>query len=320
MLFNSDISSIIIYQLSVILSEHIFSPMLKHINAYLSILLQSYYSKFFGCQKMYDINIGQMIYFGQIMELKLSRKMIFGLHKTPSTIYDFVKVHLTRLGFFINYSSDTSIIPAFVWGESKYNNLFQKSTSEPFQINNLSKSKTHYDFISFSILPFSKLTLPKVEKEFQLKANETIKKIYSKNGICSSLISGKSGIGKSTIAFFTAKKLNCNIIIYTGEIQDIPDIWENFYVPGHPIIFVVDEIEQFVFKTQKMCELLDIPFKKQPEDCTLKSQWNNFFDSFQNNCYPGLVVFMTTNLDIKILEKEYPAMFNDSRINLKIQC
>jgi hypothetical protein len=119
--------------------------------------------------------------------------------------------------------------------------------------------------------------------------------------------------------YLLAKQMNCNLV-KSDDILKCQNIYKNFNVDGHPLIVLIDEIEQKLTKTDALCKLMKLTtdLQRNTEKITTKTKWNDFFDKYQNNNFIGLVIFMTTNINISVLETEFPAMFNNARIDLKI--
>jgi hypothetical protein len=124
---------------------------------------------------------------------------------------------------------------------------------------------------------------------------------------------------KTSLAYLLAKQMNCNLV-KSDDILKCQNIYKNFNVDGHPLIVLIDEIEQKLTKTDALCKLMKLTtdLQRNTEKITTKTKWNDFFDKYQNNNFIGLVIFMTTNINISVLETEFPAMFNNARIDLKI--
>ena len=316
LLSNNIIYSTIVYQISCLFKEYVFEPFIDFFSTYLKTYAKLFYIKLFGNDIHFISNEGQALYLYCKYNQHIMRKIKIDSYGR-SSIDDYMYQLLISLNYYSKSKQNHNYITTFVKDKKDYYSLFQEKNSKSIEISTMYSISGCRDTFNLHLL--SEMNIPKILKPFQNGIVSQAKTFFNKNNKCTILLSGKSGVGKSTVGYMIAQELYSNVLSYNScSLEDYDKLYTMFCVPGHPLVVIINEVETFLEKTNTLAKLMNLE-KNKSEPCIRKPVWNDFFDKIQTNNYPGIIFFITSNIDIKILETEFPAMFNNVRINIKYQ-
>jgi hypothetical protein len=152
-------------------------------------------------------------------------------------------------------------------------------------------------------------------KESQRTIIDSIKSIYSKRGICVSLIHGKPGTGKSMLGFLLASEYNgyyCNSMNLLEPGDSLAELYSKIEpTPEKPLIISMDEADLMIEKIHKGFLL----HNKIPILVHDKRSWNRLFDDINRGLYPNIILLLTMNSSPdKILEMD-PSYIREGRVD-----
>ncbi len=185
----------------------------------------------------------------------------------------------------------------------------------------------YWNFRYESRIFYPKKMLERCSQSIILDAIES-RYTFENQNLCSIIISGEPGNGKSTIAILLAKRLLNNFSSSYIEKVNFVDSWnptdpgdtfENIYttiLPNkrEPLIVVLEEIDGIInnIHNNKIERHKNIPIQM-----TCKKDWNSFFDKFSNGRYPYTYIICTTNKTFNDFDKMDTSYLRNNRINLK---
>ena len=166
-----------------------------------------------------------------------------------------------------------------------------------------------YEYIHYNS---REIDMDKTYSKYQKQAADKIIALYEKQNFLTSYIYGKTGTGKTILAYLIAKQLGCSMCD-TYNPTDPGDLFINIYskvspTGNKPLLILLDEIDIYI----KNIHEENIPkHRKVPTQIYNKSTWNNFFDKIDMGLYPNLIVILCSNrtkreldnLDVSYLRK-----------------
>lgn len=142
--------------------------------------------------------------------------------------------------------------------------------------------------------------------------NETIA-MFKEREVCTVLISGTTGCGKTSIGEFIANRLKATLVCNYDCTKPfkLADILSSVNTNDDTVVISVDEIDSIMANMNSNYRPYAIP------DATDKTSWNMLFDSITRSRYGKVIVIATTN---KRLD-EFPdqSMINSSRFMIKYE-
>ena len=141
---------------------------------------------------------------------------------------------------------------------------------------------------------------------------------YKKNNNSVAIITGDPGKGKSALGILVAKELNGSLCKSYNPTNP-GDHLENLYnqvnpTINNPLILLIDEFDIILDSIHNNKITLH---KNIPTEIYNKTTWNNLFDDINLKLYPNLIIILTSNMNIKIIEEKYdPSYIRKGRVNL----
>jgi hypothetical protein len=135
-----------------------------------------------------------------------------------------------------------------------------------------------------------------------------LEKIYKpRKNNCVALVYGIPGTGKSFLSMLLSQKLNCSIL--TCHVSRISYCYKNYHVEKTPIIFMIDEVDVELHSIKNTNESNVI---EKERIIFTKKEWNEILDHIHLGFYPGLVLIMTSNQNLK----EYKSELRKGRVDI----
>ncbi len=158
-----------------------------------------------------------------------------------------------------------------------------------------------YDYLFYDV---REIDIDKTCSKYQKKVADDIIALYEKQSFLTSYIYGKTGTGKTMLAYLIAKQLGCSICD-TYNPTDPGDLFANLYSKvspsaNNPIIILLDEIDIHI---KNIHEQNIVKHKKVPTQIYDKSTWNSFFDKIDMGLYPYIIVLLCSNKTKKELDR-----------------
>jgi deoxyadenosine/deoxycytidine kinase len=133
------------------------------------------------------------------------------------------------------------------------------------------------------------------------------------------MISGKQGIGKSTMGILLANKLKGSLCKTYSPIEPGNKL-ESLYNKvdptfNNPLIILLDEFDILIDAFHNNNIILH---KNIPIEVHNKITWNSLFDDIKLKLYPNIIVLLTSNLSKEDIEKKYKdkSYIREGRINM----
>ena len=164
------------------------------------------------------------------------------------------------------------------------------------------------------------ITIDKTYSKSQQDIANKIISAYNKKSFLTVYIHGKTGTGKTMLAYLMAKQLCCSICD-TFNPTDPGDLFSTFYSKVNPnidkpIIVLMDEIDVLLKKIHN--ESL-IKHKKVPIQVHDKSTWNSFFDKIDMGLYPHVIMILCSNKTKRELDRLDESYLRKGRAHLSFE-
>lgn len=158
-----------------------------------------------------------------------------------------------------------------------------------------------YDYLFYNV---REIDIDKTYSTCQKQVADDIIALYKRQNFLTSYIYGKTGTGKTMLAYLIAKQLGCSICD-TYNPTDPGDLFANLYskvspTANNPIIILLDEIDIHI---KNIHEQTVRKHKKVPTQIYDKSTWNSFFDKIDMGLYPFVIILLCSNKTKKELDR-----------------
>jgi len=160
----------------------------------------------------------------------------------------------------------------------------------------------------------------KTYSKYQKQVADKIIALYEKQNFLTSYIYGKTGTGKTILAYLIAKQLGCSMCD-TYNPTDPGDLFINIYSKvspsaNKPLLILLDEIDIYI----KNIHEENIPkHKKVPTQIYNKSTWNNFFDKIDMGLYPYVIVLLCSNKSKRELDRLDESYLREGRTHISFE-
>lgn len=165
-------------------------------------------------------------------------------------------------------------------------------------------------------------TIEYIPTKVQAKVMKTIMHYYndplnkSRSVVC--LLSGESGVGKSTVPFILANEMKGSICKSFNPIDpgDEFAVLYNTVTPSkqEPLIILIDEIDIIIDKVHNN---IIVPHKTIPIKIKDKTSWNGFWDDINRGDYKYTIWILTTNKSPAFFDAIDPTYTRNGRVNIK---
>ena len=174
-----------------------------------------------------------------------------------------------------------------------------------------------YEYFFYTV---RELDIDKNYSSSQKKIANDIIHLYEKQNFLTAYIYGKTGTGKTMLAYLIAKQLGCSICD-TYNPTDPGDIFSIFYskvnpTASKPIIVLIDEIDIYI---KKIHDQSLIKHKKSPTQVYDKSSWNSFFDKIDMGLYPFTIILLCSNKTKRELDRLDGSYLRDGRTHITFE-
>lgn len=149
----------------------------------------------------------------------------------------------------------------------------------------------------------------------QARIMDDIINIYNRNKKVVSFIYGGSGSGKSTLPILIAQKLKASFC-HSFNPCDPSDTISKLYTSANPtekkpLVVVLEEVDILLGKCHTKSIL---PHKYSFISVYDKTTWNGFFD-WINLTYPNMILIMTSNVSIDVINEWDPSYMRKGRVD-----
>jgi len=164
------------------------------------------------------------------------------------------------------------------------------------------------------------ITIDKTYSKSQQDVATKIISMYEKQNFLTVYIHGKTGTGKTMLAYLMAKQLGCSICD-TFNPTDPGDLFSSFYSKinpsvNKPIIVLMDEIDVHLKKIHNQSL---VRHKKVPIQVHDKSTWNSFFDKIDMGLYPYVIMILCSNKTKRELDRLDESYLRKGRAHLSFE-
>lgn len=164
------------------------------------------------------------------------------------------------------------------------------------------------------------IDIDKTYSKYQKQVADHIIELYQKQNFLTSYIYGKTGTGKTMLAYLIAKQLGCSICD-TYNPTDPGDLFANLYSKvspsaNNPIIILLDEIDIHI---KNIHEQNITKHKKVPTQIYDKSTWNSFFDKIDMGLYPYVIVLLCSNKTKRELDRLDDSYLRHGRTHISFE-
>ena len=165
---------------------------------------------------------------------------------------------------------------------------------------------------------------PNLNTEQQQEIIENITEYYNNNKnmsravVC--MLSGSTGVGKSTLPFILAREFKgsiCKTFNPTDPGDDFSVLYNTVNPEkNNPLIILLDEIDTIIANINnnniKMHDTIPVKIKD-------KTSWNSFWDDINRGDFKYTIWVLTTNKPFDYFDTIDPSYIREGRINIKIK-
>lgn len=231
--------------------------------------------------------------------------------------------------WFIGYMNpggeDDSRSMTILMSFATHERVFKKEEIDANPDKSIVKFKLYIRRGGFAWLNYKETTADIVEREarpHQVKVIDDIIKCYESKHSCVALLSGKSGCGKSMLSYllikeFAARKKVCK---FTKDFNptdpgDYLRIMVDKISPTResPLVILLDEVDGILRELGRT-----IPqHKNVPIGVKNKTDWNKMLDEIDHGMIKNVIIIMTTNLPLHVIDDMDPSYTRGGRVDIK---
>ena len=164
--------------------------------------------------------------------------------------------------------------------------------------------------------------------ENQQSIIDKILQIYMEKTYASSLICGPPKKGKSYIPIYLCyeliklKNIRKVYLVDTWNPAEPGDDFVSLYnkfnpQKDSPMVIVLEEVDGLVTDMHNGDIKLSV-YAPKPIQIKSKKDWNQFFDRFDRQMYPYVIIIMTSNQNTDFFDQKDPSYMREGRVNYKI--
>ena len=164
------------------------------------------------------------------------------------------------------------------------------------------------------------IEIDKTYSKEQKQISRKIITLYEKQNFLTCYLYGKTGTGKTMLAYLIAKELKCSICDNYNPMEP-GDLFANLYSKvspnaNRPIILLIDEIDILLKKIHD--QTVD-RHKKVPTQIYDKASWNAFFDKIDMGLYPYVIVMLCSNKTKREMDRLDDSYLREGRTHLNFE-